>query len=98
MSADGKWKITVQSPLGMQVVTADIRTEGATFSARTEGGPMGGQDIAGEVMGDTLTWSTNITSPIHLKIDFEAKVDGDRMAGQAKLGMFGNAPLTGERV
>jgi len=98
MSADGKWKIKVQSPLGTQEVTADIKTDGATFTAHTEGGAMGGQDISGEVMGDTLTWSSKITNPIHLTIDFEAKVDGDQMTGNAKLGMFGNAPLSGERV
>ena len=98
MSADGKWKITVQTPLGTQEVTADIKTDGSTFTARTEGGAMGGQDIAGEVMGDTLTWTSNITSPMPMKIDFEARVDGDRLTGQAKLGMFGTAPLSGERI
>jgi hypothetical protein len=97
MSADGKWKISIQTPMGAQEVTADIATDGAAFTARAES-PMGAQDIAGEVMGDTLTWSMDITSPMPMRIDFEATVAGDSMTGKAKLGMFGSAPLTGERV
>jgi len=98
MSADGKWKITVQTPLGVQEVTADIRTEGASFTADTEGGPMGGKRISGEVLGDTLTWSTEISTPMPLRVDFEVTVSGDRMSGTAKLGLFGTAPLSGERI
>jgi hypothetical protein len=97
MSADGKWKITVQTPMGAQEVTADITTDGGAFTARTEGA-MGGQEVSGTVLGDTLAWSTDITSPMPLHIEFEAKVEGDRMSGSAKLGMFGSAPLTGERI
>jgi hypothetical protein len=98
MSADGKWKITVQTPMGAQEVTADIKTDGGSFTAVTEGGAMGGQQVSGQVSGDTLTWSANITNPMPLKIDFEARVDGDAMTGTAKLGLFGNAPLIGVRV
>ena len=33
-----------------------------------------------------------------MTLEFTATVDGDKMNGNVKLGMFGNAPLTGERV
>jgi hypothetical protein len=59
---------------------------------------MGKQEVSGKVNGDTLTWSANITNPMPMTLEFEAKVDGDKMAGNVKLGMFGNAPLSGERV
>ena len=97
MSADGKWKIIIKTPMGAQEVTADIKTDGGAFTATTEG-PMGAREIAGSVMGDTLAWSMDITNPLPLHVEFEAAVDGDRMSGTAKLGMFGAAPLTGERV
>ncbi|MDB5446934.1 MAG: hypothetical protein JWQ97_2251 [Phenylobacterium sp.] len=97
MSADGTWKITIQTPMGAQEVTASITTEGDTFTGKTEG-KMGSQDITGKLAGDTLTWSADITNPMPLRLDFEAKVDGDKMTGNVKLGAFGNAPLNGQRV
>lgn len=97
MSADGNWKITINTPMGAQTVNASITTSGDTFTGKTEG-QMGSQEVSGKVDGNTLTWSANITSPMPMTLEFEAKVDGDKMTGNVKLGMFGNAPLTGERV
>jgi hypothetical protein len=97
MSADGSWKITINTPMGAQEVTATITTSGDTFTGKTEG-RMGSQDVSGKVSGDTLTWSANITSPMPMTLDFTAKVSGDTMDGTVKLGAFGNAPMTGVRV
>lgn len=97
MSADGNWKITISTPMGPQEVTAAITTQGDTFTGKSES-PMGSQEISGKVAGDTLTWSADITKPMPLTLDFEAKVDGDKMTGTVKLGAFGNAPLTGQRI
>ena len=97
MSADGVWKITITTPMGPQEVTANITTSGDSFTGRTEG-RLGSQEITGKVAGDTLTWSADITSPMPMTLEFTATVDGDKMTGNVKLGMFGNAPLTGERV
>jgi hypothetical protein len=97
MSADGNWKITISTPMGPQEVNAQITTQGDTFTGRTES-PMGSQEITGKVAGDTLTWSADITKPMPLKLEFEVKVDGDKMSGNCKLGAFGNAPVTGQRV
>jgi len=97
MSADGNWKITINTPMGAQSVNATIKTSGDTFTGTTEG-QMGKQEVSGKVNGDTLTWSANITNPMPMTLEFEAKVEGDMMKGNVKLGMFGNAPLSGERV
>ena len=97
MSADGNWKITINTPMGAQTVNASIKTNGDTFTGETEG-QMGKQEVSGKVDGNTLTWSANITQPMPMTLEFSATVDGDKMAGNVKLGMFGNAPLSGERV
>lgn len=97
MSADGNWKITINTPMGAQEVQVSITTSGDSFTGKTEG-RMGSQEITGKVNGDTLTWSSDITSPMPMRLDFEAKVDGDKMSGNVKLGAFGNAPLSGVRV
>ena len=97
MSADGNWKITMNTPMGARTVSASIKTSGDTFTGSTES-ELGSADISGKVDGDTLSWSTDITNPMPMKLEFTAKVDGDKMTGNVKLGMFGNASLTGERV
>ena len=75
--ADGNWKITINTPMGAQEVTASITTSGDTFTGKTSG-RMGDSEISGKVNGDTLTWSANITQPMPMTLEFEAKVDGDR--------------------
>ena len=97
MSADGNWKITINTPMGAQEVTASITTSGDTFTGKTQG-PMGAADISGKVNGNTLTWSSAITQPMPMTLEFEATVDGDKMSGNVKLGAFGNAPLSGVRA
>lgn len=98
MSADGSWKITINTPMGPQEVTAQITTNGDSFTGKTEG-RMGSQEITGKVEGgDTLVWSADITQPMPMRLDFNAKVEGDKMSGNVKLGAFGNAALTGQRV
>ena len=97
MSADGNWKITINTPMGAQVVDAEIKTSGDTFTGTTKG-QMGTQEVSGKVDGDTLTWSANITQPMPMTLEFTATVSGDAMSGNVKLGAFGNAPLSGVRV
>jgi len=97
MSADGNWKITINTPMGAQTVDASITTSGDTFTGTTKG-QMGEQSVEGKVNGDTLTWSTAITSPMPMTLEFTATVAGDSMTGNVKLGAFGNAALTGVRA
>jgi len=96
-AADGNWKITINTPMGAQEVTAEIKTSGDTFTGKTSG-RMGDSEVSGKVDGDTLTWSANITQPMPMTLEFTATVAGDSMSGNVKLGAFGNAPLSGVRI
>ncbi len=97
MSADGKWNVTVNSPMGAQQSEVTIKTSGGAF-AGTMAGRMGTQEISGKVEGDTLTWTTSITQPMPLTLEFTVKVSGDDMSGSVKAGAFGSSPLTGKRA
>jgi len=97
MSADGNWKITINTPMGAQQVDASIKVNGDTFTGVTKG-QMGEQTVEGKVSGDTLTWSSAITSPMPMTLEFSATVSGDSMSGNVKLGAFGSAPLSGVRA
>ena len=97
MSADGNWKITINTPMGARTMDVNIATSGDTFTGKVDS-EMGSQEVTGKVDGDTLTWNTDITNPMPMKLEFSATVAGDKMSGNVKLGMFGNASLTGERI
>ena len=97
MSADGAWKTTVNSPMGVQQGTLNITTSGATFTGQMAGAA-GSQEISGTVDGDSIAWSAKITSPFPITLDFTVTVDGDKMTGSVKAGAFGSSPLTGERA
>jgi hypothetical protein len=97
MSADGDWKITLNTPMGAQQLKLSVKTAGDAFTG-TASGAQGENAVAGKVSGDTLTWSAAITQPMPMTLEFTAKVDGDSMSGNVKLGAFGNAPLTGVRA
>ncbi|WP_293678369.1 hypothetical protein [uncultured Phenylobacterium sp.] len=97
MSADGNWKITINTPMGARTMDVSIVTSGDTFTGKVDS-EMGAQEVTGKVDGNTLTWNTDITNPMPMKLEFTANVDGDKLSGNCKLGMFGNAALSGERV
>ena len=97
MSADGNWKITMNTPMGARTMDVAITTSGDSFTGKVDS-EMGASEVSGKVDGDTLTWSADITTPMPMKLDFSATVAGDKMTGNVKLGMFGNAALTGERA
>ncbi len=98
MAVDGDWKLTLETPMGPQEAQLNVKTRSAAAFDGTMSGASGQQAFSGAIDGDTLTWTTDITNPMPLTLEFTVTVDGDAMTGSAKLGMFGNAPVTGSRV
>ena len=96
-AADGTWKITINTPMGAQEVTASITTSGDTFTGKTSG-RMGDSEVSGKVDGDTVTWSNSITTPMPMTLEFAGTVEGDTLKGNVKAGGFGSFPFSGGRV
>jgi hypothetical protein len=92
------WEITLSTPMGPQVMTSQIFRDGDSFTGTISSVEMGARDIAGKISGNMLTWTLSLTKPIAIKLSFQAQVEGGRMTGNVKLGMFGNAALTGKRI
>jgi len=97
MSADGTWKVTINSPMGVQQGTLTVATSGATFTGQFAG-QQGTQDISGKVDGDKLSWSSKLTQPFPIDLEFNVTVSGNSMEGSVKAGAFGSSPLKGERA
>jgi len=97
MSVDGTWNVKMETPMGTRAATLTLKSAGGTLTG-TMGGDGGATDIFdGTVNGNAVAWKTNIVQPMALTLEFSANVDGDSISGSVKLGMFGNAPLSGTR-
>jgi hypothetical protein len=97
MSADGTWKTTINSPMGVQEGNLTIKTDGGSFSGKMSS-RMGDQEISGKVDGNSLSWTSQMTQPFPITLEFSVTVNGDDMEGSVKAGAFGSSPLKGVRA
>jgi|ERR1700677_3132893 len=98
MAIDGKWEITINSPMGAQKATLDVKAEGSTLTG-TQTAMQGTQPLTnGKVDGNNLSWSAAITSPMPMTLEFSGSVDGDKLSGSVKAGAFGSFPFSGGRA
>ena len=98
MAADGTWNCTLDSPMGAQQMTLTLKTAGTDLSGKLAG-PQGEMEFTGGTAnGDDLSWTISIDQPMPMQIETTAKVDGDTLTGESKLGSFGTAKLTGTRA
>jgi cytochrome P450 len=93
-----RWQLTLQTPMGPQEMTLHLVRDAGSFTGKIES-PMGSEVIKnGTIAGDTLTWTMDVKKPMPIKLKFDAQVQGDALAGHAKLGVFGKAKLEGRRL
>ena len=98
MSADGTWEITMNTPMGAQKASLELKSSGDTLEGKMQS-PQGSQDIVdGKVDGNSLSWIINMTQPMEMKLEFTATVDGDNISGDVGLGAFGKATFEGARA
>jgi hypothetical protein len=99
MSADGKWEISMSTPMGAQSGTLELKEDGSTVTGTmtAAAAPAPIEITDGTVDGDSLTWKAALTQPMPITLDFAATVDGDKISGTVKLGTFGDATFEGTR-
>lgn len=98
MAIAGDWKISIATPMGPQEAALTITPSGETFTGRIAGGLIEARDIEGKIDGETASFSLDIAQPMPLTIDVKVNATGDALEGSAKLGMFGDAKVTGQRA
>ncbi len=98
MSATGKWSVTVKSPMGEGPATMDFVDEGGSLSG-TLSGAQGDQSFEGGTAdGNSLSWVMDVTSPMPMKVECTAEIDGDAISGGLKFGAMGSATFEGSRA
>jgi hypothetical protein len=98
MTVAGTYEVVTKTPMGDQKSTLTVNVSGDAFTGSNVG-PMGSLDITdGKVDGQTISWSSKITTPMPMTLDCKATIDGDAISGTVTAGMFGSFPLNGSRV
>jgi len=87
----------MNTPMGPQAGTLTLASNGNELTGSISG-PQGSMDIEdGKIDGDDLSWKLTVAQ-MNMTIEVKAKVDGDKMTGEATLGSFGTATLEGTRA
>lgn len=95
MAIDGKWNISIKTPMGEQTGVLTLKQEGDALTGEMTG-PAGATPIEnGRVEGEKLMWDAKVTSPMPLTLEFEGLTEGDSISGNVKLGAFGTSTFSG---
>ena len=98
MSADGTWKLTMQTPIGERKSTLALQSSGATLTGKMTADEGVSTDIyEGKIAGADASWKADIKNPMPLTLAFTGKIDGDKISGTVSAGAIGSWPFSGSR-
>jgi hypothetical protein len=94
----GEWAVTFSTPQGPAEFTMYVNQEGLRLSGRLTS-DAGEFPLRGTVDGNrfTITWSLPDQGRL-VEITFKGTINGEQLAGTAKLGTAGEGPLSAERT
>jgi hypothetical protein len=93
----GKWNITLKTPLGEKTGVLELAANGAILTGSMSDGEHFAAISDGRVDGNRLSWSAKIVKPMRLSFKFTALVEEDKISGSARH-LLGNATFTGTRA
>jgi hypothetical protein len=97
MSAQGKWRITVKTPVGDKSGVLELVVDGSKLSGSLSDAEHFAAFTDGKIAGNKLTWVATIAKPMKLNLKFSATVDADHIEGSAKH-FLGSATFHGRRI
>ena len=87
----------MSTPMGPQAMNGHFETDGTSLSGYLSS-PEGQQAFTGTVEGNHLKFDLKVDKPMKITLKYDIAVEGDKLAGKVKMGIFGSAKLTGERT
>ncbi len=97
MTIQGKWNITINTPMGDKSGVLDLMVDGDRLTGSLSDAGHYAAISDGKIEGNRLKWSAKITKPMRMSFKFTATVDADHIRGEAKH-LFGSAPFSGTRL
>ena len=94
---DGNWKMVLSTPMGPQEMQGHFESEGQSLTGYLTS-PEGQQGFSGSVEGNKVKFDLKVVKPMKITLKYDFTVEGDKLTGKVKMGIFGTAKLTGERI
>ena len=94
---DGMWKFVLSTPMGPQAFNGRLAVNGKVLTGVFIMN-MDEAHFTGTADGNHLKWDLKVTKPMSLTLKYDVQVQGDKIVGKCKMGIFGSAKLTGERL
>ena len=98
MAIDGRWTVTVSSPMGPLESELEVTSNGGTLTGTQKASGDERQIYNGTANGNEVSWSVDISQPIPATLTFRGSVDGDSLQGSVQAGAFGAFPFSGSRI
>jgi hypothetical protein len=93
----GAWEMTVETPQGQMIITANYKQEGETLTG-THASEMGEAPLKGTVKGADVEYTVTIDmGGQQMAIVHRAKVDGDTLVGSADIEGMGSIAFKAKR-
>jgi carbon-monoxide dehydrogenase large subunit len=89
--------MVLATPMGPQEMRGHFATEGQSLSGFLSS-TQGQQSFTGTVEGERVKFDLKVEKPMKITLKYDIAVAGDRLTGKVKMGIFGSAKLSGERV
>lgn len=98
IAIDGDWKIILSTPVGPQEMIGHFETDGELLSGYLSAAE-GHQEFTGRIEdGNRLLFDLKVTKPMKLTLKYNITIDGNKLSGKCKMGIFGSAKLNGQKV
>ncbi|WP_317933430.1 cytochrome P450 [Halioxenophilus sp. WMMB6] len=99
-SVDGEWSVVVKGPTGPMESMLSLRSEGGQLMGEQTGdGTTTALDsIDYTAANGEILWTSKISKPMKLKLQFKGSVTGDSMSGKVKAGFMGSFAFTAKKV
>jgi hypothetical protein len=93
----GKWNITMQTPMGEKQGVLELETNGTALTGSLSHAEYHAPISDGRVEGNNLSWSAKLTQPLRMNFKFTATIEADRISGAARY-FLGKVTFTGTRA
>lgn len=99
MTINGKYNVTIDTPMGAQSGVVTFKTEGNVLHGEAQMAGSNGT-FTGTVDGENAKWASTVPSPMggNITLTFNVKVTATDLSGIVELGPFGSAAVTGKKI
>ena len=94
---DGDWKLVLSTPMGPQEMLGHFDTDGTALSGYLSNAD-GQQHFTGSIEGNKAMFDLKVEKPMKITLKYTLEVDGDKISGKCKMGIFGSAKVNGQRA